>query len=87
MARLSRILTIPHDVYRAAGMQIGSGTIESGCKHVIGARLKQAGMIWDVEGARTVAKVRARLKSGRWEETIALRPPLRRTYTRTQAAA
>jgi hypothetical protein len=52
--------------YRAQGLQIGSGSIESGCKHVIGARLKQAGMIWNVEGARAVAKVRARLKSRRW---------------------
>ena len=25
--------------YRAKGLQIGSGTVESGCKHVIGARL------------------------------------------------
>jgi hypothetical protein len=42
--------------YRARGLQIGSGSIESGCKHVIAARLKQAGMIWNREGARAVAK-------------------------------
>lgn len=71
--------------YRARGMQIGSGTIESGCKHVIGARLKGAGMVWDICGARAVAKVRARLKSGRWDETIQQRPPLRRTYQRQTA--
>ena len=29
--------------YRAKGLQIGSGSIESGCKHIVGARLKQAG--------------------------------------------
>jgi hypothetical protein len=73
--------------YRAAGMQIGSGTIESGCKHVIGARLKLAGMIWDIAGARAVAKGRARLKSNRWEETIAQRAPLRRSYQRRLPAA
>jgi hypothetical protein len=72
--------------YRARGIQIGSGSIESGCNHVVGARLNQAGMIWNVEGARAVAKVRARLKSGRWEETIAQRPPPRRTYQRQRAA-
>ena len=72
--------------YRARGLQIGSGSIESGCNHVIGARLDRAGMIWNVAGARAVAKVRARLRSGRWEETIAQRPPPRRAYHRKPAA-
>ncbi len=34
---------MPYATYRAQGDQIGSGTIESGCKHVIGARLNRAG--------------------------------------------
>jgi hypothetical protein len=72
-------------LYRAKGLQIGSGSIESGCKHVLGARLKQAGMIWNLEGARAVAKVRTRLKSGRWEETIARRSPPHRSYQRKAA--
>jgi hypothetical protein len=72
--------------YRAQGMQIGSGCVESGCDHVLGARLKEAGMIWNVDGARAVAKVRTRLKSGRWDETIASRPtPHRDAYTRKAA--
>lgn len=72
--------------YRARGLQIGSGSIESGCNHVVGARLDRVGMIWNVAGARVVAKVRARLRSGRWEETIAHRPPPRRVYRRRPAA-
>lgn len=72
--------------YRARGIQVGSGSIESGCKHVVGARLKQAGMIWDVEGARAVAKVRTRLKSGRWAETVARWPPPRRARPAAKAA-
>ena len=52
--------------YRARGLQIGSGTIESACKQLVSARLKLAGMIWDVEGAEAVAVVRAWLKSERW---------------------
>jgi Uncharacterised protein family (UPF0236) len=68
--------------YRARGMQIGSGSIESGCKQVISARLKQAGMIWDAAGAVAVARVRTWLKSGRWEEAMALRPRRQRTYQR-----
>lgn len=68
--------------YRQQGLQAGSGTIESACKHVIQARLKQAGMRWRLRNARSLGKLRARLKSGRWEETLALRPPRHRTYHR-----
>jgi len=71
--------------YRARGIQIGSGVIESGCNHVIGARLKQAGMIWNVAGAREVATVRTWLKGRRWDEAMALRPPLRRARHRSAA--
>ena len=71
--------------YRARGIQVGSGTIESGCHHVIGARLKQAGMIWQLDGARAVATVRTWLKSGRWAEAMALRPPRHRAYQRAAA--
>lgn len=74
-----------YPTYRAKGYQVGSGTIESGCKHVITARLDQAGMRWSLDGARFVAKVRARLKSQRWDETIALRPPPKRSYLRRVA--
>jgi hypothetical protein len=71
--------------YRARGIQIGSGVIESGCQHVIGARLRQAGMIWNVDGARAVAKVRTWLKGRRWAEAMALRPPLQRATQRPAA--
>ncbi len=71
--------------YRARGLQLGSGSIESGCKQVITARLKQAGMVWSLDGARAVAAVRTRLKSGRWAETSALRPPRQRAYQRKAA--
>lgn len=64
--------------YRQLGLQIGSGTIESGCNHVIGARLKGAGMRWELNAARYVAKVRSRLRGQRWDDTIALRPPPQR---------
>ena len=74
-----------YDLYRAQGLQIGSGTIESGCKHVIAARLKQAGMIWSAQGARSVAKLRTRLKSRRWHQTIALHTYSPRSYQRFAA--
>lgn len=69
--------------FRAQGYQIGSGTIESGCKRVIGARLKQAGMTWTVAGARQVIKARAMfLSPGEWDDFCQRRQPLRRTYSR-----
>jgi hypothetical protein len=71
-----------YDQFRAHGYQIGSGTIESGCKRVIGRRLKQAGMTWNVPGARQVIKARAMLLSNEWDDFCQQRPPLRRTYAR-----
>lgn len=68
--------------YYKANLQIGSGTIESACKHVVAAHLKQAGMRWKLEHARCLAKLRTRLKSDHWLETIALRPLPSRSYSR-----
>ena len=71
-----------YPAYRARGLPIGSGTIESGCKQLVSARLKQAGMIWCAAGAQQVVKVRAWLKSGRWAEAMAVRPRRQRGYAR-----
>ena len=71
--------------YRARGLPIGSGAIESGCKQVITARLKQAGRHWSLPGARALAAVRTRLKSEHWREVLALRPPRHRIYQRQAA--
>jgi Uncharacterised protein family (UPF0236) len=71
--------------YRARGLQIGSGSVESACKRLVSARLKQAGMIWDAAGAEAVAVVRAWLLSERWEEALRLRGVRTRGYRRKQA--
>jgi hypothetical protein len=71
--------------YRARGLQIGSGSVESACKQLVSARLKQAGMIWDASGAEEVAVVRAWLKSERWQEAMALRVAPGRSYQRQRA--
>jgi hypothetical protein len=68
--------------YRKLKLQIGSGTSKSACKHLIAACLQQAGMHWKFDNARSVAKLRARFKSQRWHETIALRPLPSRSYSR-----
>ena len=53
--------------YRAKGYPIGSGTVESACKRLIGARMKGAGMCWSKPGAQGVLTLRAELLSDRWE--------------------
>jgi len=54
--------------FRKQGLFIGSGVIEAGCKTIIGARLKQSGMFWTVEGANAIIALRCTLLSGKFED-------------------
>ena len=49
------------------GYQIGSGGIESACKHVVAERCKQAGMRWSQEGINAILFWRCLLKNGAWD--------------------
>ena len=55
-----------YNQYRERGYHIGSGTVESACKHVVGQRLKQAGMRWSVAGADAILQLRILWKNGEW---------------------
>jgi hypothetical protein len=55
-----------YDRYRAAGWDVGSGIVESACKHLIGAREKGPGMRWSEAGAQAVAAVRVLLFNDQW---------------------
>ena len=55
--------------FRQAGLPIGSGTVESACKVVVQARLKQAGMRWSRKGAQAMLALRCALLSDRWRST------------------
>ena len=57
-----------YNEFREAGLFIGSGAIEAGCKSVIAHRLKQSGMRWSVRGANTIIALRCRIKSARFED-------------------
>lgn len=57
-----------YDEYIKDGLFIGSGPVESGCKTVLGARLKQSGMFWSLKGAKGIIPLRTLEKSGRIEE-------------------
>ena len=57
-----------YKAFREKGYQIGSGVIESACKHVVGQRCKQASMRWKEPGINAVLKMRCLLKNGGWNE-------------------
>jgi hypothetical protein len=61
--------------FRQAGYPIGSGTIESACKTVVQARMKQSGMRWSRQGAQAMLALRSLLLSERWDELSTLAPP------------
>ena len=52
-----------YDLLREAGYPIGSGTVESACKHVVQQRLKQSGMRWSRIGAQAMLALRSTLLS------------------------
>ena len=45
--------------FRSRGLFFGSGAVESGCKAVIGQRLKLSGMHWTVAGASAITTLPA----------------------------
>ncbi|MCB9740614.1 MAG: hypothetical protein H6747_15225, partial [Deltaproteobacteria bacterium] len=55
-----------YPAYRARGLRITSGIVESANYHVTGARLKQQGMRWSSDGAARLAVLRADLCNGDW---------------------
>ncbi len=56
-----------YPAYRARGLRISSGTVESANFHVTGTRLMLQGMRWSADGAGQMAALRADLFNGRWE--------------------
>ena len=53
--------------YRSAGLHVGSGPIESACKQLVTARLKQSGMRWTVAGAEQTLALRCCWLNGDWD--------------------
>ena len=49
------------------GYQIGSGVIESACKHIVAERCKQAGMRWTRRGINAILFWRCLLKNDTWD--------------------
>lgn len=61
------VVRMDYPSYRAAGLQVGSGPIESACKQLVTARLKQSGMRWTVAGAEQTLALRCCWLNGQWD--------------------
>jgi len=56
-----------YDQFRARGYTIGSGAVEGACKHLVGRRLKQSGMIWSRKGSSAILALRIAWLNREWE--------------------
>ena len=63
-----------YDVFRTKGYDIGSGAVEGACKHVVGKRLKQSGMIWSRAGSSATLALRVAWLNDRWEQLWQKKP-------------
>lgn len=60
--------------YRKLGYPIGSGVVESGCKHVIAQRMKiTASMSWSETRAENLLQLRCLVRSSQWDRFWGLR--------------
>ena len=57
-----------YDQYLAAGLPIGSGVVEGGCRHLINDRLGKTGARWRLTDAEAVLRLRALRSSGDFDE-------------------
>ena len=60
--------------YRADGLSIGSGPIESACKRLVGGRLKGPGMRWNAPGADAILALRITWLNGQWHDLWKSKP-------------
>jgi hypothetical protein len=56
-----------YDQFRARGYTIGSGAVEGACKHLVGRRLKQSGMIWSRKGSSAILALRIAWLNREWD--------------------
>jgi hypothetical protein len=77
---------ITYAAFRARGLPIGSGAVESANKQVVEARLKGAGMHWTPDNVNPMLALRAAWCSDRWDSSWDDLMRHRTTRTRTTAS-
>jgi len=60
-----------YGLFRAAGLFIGSGVIEAGCKTIVENRLNRSGMHWTKKNAANVIALRCAIYSGIYDSVAA----------------
>lgn len=65
---------LAYERFRAAGYDIGSGRVESACKHVVANRMKRSGMIWSDDGAQELLSLRTAYLNGQWRQLWSEKP-------------
>ena len=53
--------------FRAMGLNVGDGPVESACKHVVGLRLKRGGMRWSRPGSQAIVSLRCARLNEEWQ--------------------
>lgn len=76
-----------YPAFAARQFPIGSGAIESACRHLVQLRAVQAGMRWRPDHLQAVLSLRALQRSGRWAAFWAARPLVCARLHRAIAAA
>lgn len=61
-------LRMDYPSFHRQGLCTSSGVVEAGCKVVVGARLKRAGMHWSLMGANAILALRCSRLSSRFED-------------------
>jgi hypothetical protein len=82
----ARWAQIQYATFRAMGLPIGSGAVESGNKRVVLARLKGAGMRWAPAHVNPLAALRCALCNDRWAEAWGQIAAARRAQVRARTA-
>ncbi len=65
---LTHSQAMAYNKYQRAGLPLGSGVTEAGCKVVFTQRFKESGMTWSREGGEVILRLRLAVLSGVWEE-------------------
>lgn len=80
-----------YSAYKRAGLPIGSGVTEAGCKVVFTQRFKESGMKWSIVGGEVILRLRVAVLSGVWEAVyrkyLDHRPEVARTTSLALAAS
>jgi hypothetical protein len=64
----SNVQRMRYPIFRAQGMQIGSGIAEAACKTVVSTRAKRAGMRWTPDGLDAVLALRTAVLNGTYRD-------------------